>query len=77
MPQEEQALRVVLDPRGKVPENALVLDARARTLVVALEDCGADAAVADPGGGHFTGCEAVPGFYDELRRQGLALDLHS
>jgi len=38
-PPEKQALRVVLDPRGKVPENALVLDARARTLVVTLEDC--------------------------------------
>lgn len=31
---------------------------------------------ADPSGGHFTGCDAVPGFYDELRRQGVALDLH-
>jgi pilus assembly protein CpaF len=42
-----------------------------------FERRGADGrAVADPGGGHFTGCEAVPGFYDELRRQGLALDLH-
>ena len=41
-----------------------------------FERRGADAAVADPGGGHFTGCDAVPGFYDELRRQGLALDLH-
>jgi 2,5-diamino-6-(ribosylamino)-4(3H)-pyrimidinone 5'-phosphate reductase len=38
-PPERQALRVVLDPRGKVPENALVLDARAPTLVVTLEDC--------------------------------------
>ena len=38
-PPEKQALRVVLDPRGKIPENALVLDARARTLVVTLEDC--------------------------------------
>jgi 2,5-diamino-6-(ribosylamino)-4(3H)-pyrimidinone 5'-phosphate reductase len=39
LPPEKQALRVVLDPRGKVPEDALVLDARARTLVVTLEDC--------------------------------------
>lgn len=39
LPPERQALRVVLDPRGKVPENALVLDGRARTLVVTLEDC--------------------------------------
>ena len=31
---------------------------------------------ADASGGHFTGCDAVPGFYDELRRQGVALDLH-
>ena len=36
---ERQALRVVLDPWGKVPESALVLDSRARTLVVTLEDC--------------------------------------
>jgi 2,5-diamino-6-(ribosylamino)-4(3H)-pyrimidinone 5'-phosphate reductase len=36
---EKQALRVVLDPRGKIPESALVLDTRARTLVVTLEDC--------------------------------------
>ena len=35
----EQALRVVLDPRGKVPEQALVLDARARTLMVTTEGC--------------------------------------
>ncbi len=39
LPPEKQALRVVLDPRGKIPENALVLDARARTLVATLEDC--------------------------------------
>ncbi|OPX63036.1 MAG: 2,5-diamino-6-ribosylamino-4(3H)-pyrimidinone 5'-phosphate reductase [Methanomassiliicoccales archaeon PtaB.Bin215] len=39
LPREKQALRVVLDPRGKVPENALVLDERARTLMVTLEDC--------------------------------------
>ncbi len=36
----------------------------------------ADSPTADPSGGHFTGCDAVPGFYDELRRQGVALDLH-
>ena len=40
-----------------------------------FERRGADSA-ADPGGGHFTGCDAVPGFYEELRRQGVALDLH-
>jgi 2,5-diamino-6-(ribosylamino)-4(3H)-pyrimidinone 5'-phosphate reductase len=39
LPRDEQALRVVLDPRGKVPENALVLDDRAPTLMVTLEDC--------------------------------------
>lgn len=39
LPPDKQALRVVLDPRGKIPENASVLDARARTLVVTLEDC--------------------------------------
>ncbi len=39
LPPERQALRVVLDPRGKVPDNALVLDHRARTLMVTLEDC--------------------------------------
>jgi 2,5-diamino-6-(ribosylamino)-4(3H)-pyrimidinone 5'-phosphate reductase len=39
LPPERQPLRVVLDPRGKIPETALVLDARARTLVVTLEDC--------------------------------------
>lgn len=26
--------------------------------------------------GHFTGCDAIPGFYDELRREGIAPDLH-
>ena len=40
LPKDRQALRVVLDPRGKIPETALVLDDRARTLVVTLEDCG-------------------------------------
>ncbi|MBV2263509.1 MAG: CpaF family protein [Thauera sp.] len=39
-----------------------------------FERRGGDSA-ADPGSGHFTGCDAVPGFYDELRRQGVALDL--
>jgi len=39
LPRERQALRVVLDPRGKIPDGALVLDPRARTLVVTLEDC--------------------------------------
>ncbi|MCG7844899.1 MAG: 2,5-diamino-6-(ribosylamino)-4(3H)-pyrimidinone 5'-phosphate reductase [Methanomassiliicoccales archaeon] len=38
-PPEEQALRVVLDPRGKVPESSMVLDARARTLMVTNEEC--------------------------------------
>ena len=39
LPPESQPLRVVLDPRGKVPEPSLVLDTRARTLMVTLEDC--------------------------------------
>ncbi|MBN1109578.1 MAG: 2,5-diamino-6-(ribosylamino)-4(3H)-pyrimidinone 5'-phosphate reductase [Methanomassiliicoccales archaeon] len=39
MPPERQPLRVVLDPRGKVPESSLVLDPRSRTLMVTLEDC--------------------------------------
>jgi len=39
LPLEKQALRVVLDPRGRVPETALVLDARACTLMVTVEDC--------------------------------------
>lgn len=38
-PEQEQALRVVLDPRGKVPESSLVLDSRARTLMVTNEEC--------------------------------------
>jgi 2,5-diamino-6-(ribosylamino)-4(3H)-pyrimidinone 5'-phosphate reductase len=36
---EEQALRVVLDPRGKVPETSMVLDGRARTLMVTNLEC--------------------------------------
>jgi 2,5-diamino-6-(ribosylamino)-4(3H)-pyrimidinone 5'-phosphate reductase len=39
LPRDAQALRVVLDPRGKVPETALVLDGRASTLMVTTEDC--------------------------------------
>lgn len=39
MPYESQPLRVVLDPRGKVPETSLVLDQRARTLMVTNEEC--------------------------------------
>lgn len=39
LPPERQPLRVVLDPRGKVPDSAMVLDHRARTLMVTLEDC--------------------------------------
>jgi 2,5-diamino-6-(ribosylamino)-4(3H)-pyrimidinone 5'-phosphate reductase len=38
-PPEQQALRVVLDPRGKVPETSLVLDDRARTLMVTNQEC--------------------------------------
>lgn len=38
-PPESQPLRVVLDPRGKVPETSLILDDRARTLMVTAEDC--------------------------------------
>lgn len=38
-PPEEQALRVVLDPRGKVPETSLVLDGRAKTLMVTNQEC--------------------------------------
>jgi len=39
LPPERQPLRVILDPRGKVPETAMVLDARARTLVVTVREC--------------------------------------
>lgn len=39
LPKERQALRVVLDPRGKVPETSLVLDERAATLMVTTEEC--------------------------------------
>jgi 2,5-diamino-6-(ribosylamino)-4(3H)-pyrimidinone 5'-phosphate reductase len=39
IPPERQPLRVVLDPRGKVPESSLVLDDRSPTLMVTLEDC--------------------------------------
>ncbi|MDD1771303.1 MAG: 2,5-diamino-6-(ribosylamino)-4(3H)-pyrimidinone 5'-phosphate reductase [Methanomassiliicoccales archaeon] len=39
LPKERQALRVVLDPRGKVPETSMVLDERASTLMVTNEDC--------------------------------------
>jgi 2,5-diamino-6-(ribosylamino)-4(3H)-pyrimidinone 5'-phosphate reductase len=39
LPRERQALRVVLDPRGKVPETSMVLDERASTLMVTSEDC--------------------------------------
>jgi 2,5-diamino-6-(ribosylamino)-4(3H)-pyrimidinone 5'-phosphate reductase len=38
-PAEQQALRVVLDPRGKVPETSLVLDDRAHTLMVTNQEC--------------------------------------
>jgi pilus assembly protein CpaF len=41
-----------------------------------FERRGTDSGAPDPTGGHFTGCDAVPGFYDDLRRQGVALDLH-
>jgi len=39
LPPERQALRVVLDPRGRVPQNAMVLDDRATTLMVTTLDC--------------------------------------
>jgi len=39
LPPDRQALRVVLDPRGKVPDSALVLGPGASTLMVTLEDC--------------------------------------
>lgn len=32
-------IRIVLDPHGRTPENALVLDERAPTVMVTLEDC--------------------------------------
>ena len=41
-----------------------------------FERRGTESTSTAPGGGHFTGCDAIPGFYDELRRQGVALDLH-
>ena len=39
LPPERNPLRVVLDPRGRTPDGARVLDGRARTLIVTSEDC--------------------------------------
>lgn len=39
LPQDRQPIRVVLDPRGKVPETSLVFDDRAHTLMVTSEEC--------------------------------------
>lgn len=38
-PPEKNPLRVVLDSRGRTPENARVLDGRARTLIATAENC--------------------------------------
>ena len=32
-------IRIVLDPHGRTPDDALVLDERAPTIMVTLEDC--------------------------------------
>ena len=39
LPPERNPLRVVLDPRGRTPDDAKVLDDRARTLIVTNEGC--------------------------------------
>jgi len=39
LPPERNPLRVVLDPRGRTPDGARVLDGRARTLIVTTDDC--------------------------------------
>ncbi|MDD3398815.1 MAG: 2,5-diamino-6-(ribosylamino)-4(3H)-pyrimidinone 5'-phosphate reductase [Candidatus Methanomethylophilaceae archaeon] len=36
---EQNPIRVVLDSRGRTPDNAQVLDDRARTVIVTSEDC--------------------------------------
>ncbi|MDW5561593.1 MAG: 2,5-diamino-6-(ribosylamino)-4(3H)-pyrimidinone 5'-phosphate reductase [Methanomassiliicoccus sp.] len=39
LPKERNPLRVVLDPRGRTPDSARVLDDRARTVIVTSEGC--------------------------------------
>jgi 2,5-diamino-6-(ribosylamino)-4(3H)-pyrimidinone 5'-phosphate reductase len=39
LPPERNPLRIVLDPRGRTPDTARVLDGRARTLIVTSEGC--------------------------------------
>jgi 2,5-diamino-6-(ribosylamino)-4(3H)-pyrimidinone 5'-phosphate reductase len=39
LPRERNPLRVVLDPTGRTPDSARVLDDRARTLMVTAEGC--------------------------------------
>ncbi len=36
---DENPVRIVLDPRGRTPDSALVLDNRAPTVIVTLESC--------------------------------------
>lgn len=36
---DENPIRIVLDPRGRTPNTALVLDNRASTIIVTLENC--------------------------------------
>jgi 2,5-diamino-6-(ribosylamino)-4(3H)-pyrimidinone 5'-phosphate reductase len=40
LPPERNPLRVVLDPNGRTPDTARVLDGRARTLIVTADGCG-------------------------------------
>lgn len=39
LPPEQNPLRVVLDSRGRTPDEASVLDTKARTLIATAEDC--------------------------------------
>lgn len=36
---DENPVRIVLDPKGRIPDTALVLDDRAPTVIVTLENC--------------------------------------